>query len=721
MINLYPYQEAAVNELVQKAVRRLSYSGKTIVFKAPTGSGKTIMMGELIRRLVTEYGVDHDVSFIWTCPRKLHIQSMNKLKEYIDDSSVLFLDANDLAEQIPKNSVLFLNWESLNKKDISTLMKENETGKNLPAILERTKHQLILIIDESHHTAGSSRSRELVELINPQLTIEVSATPDLNIGDELVTVDIDDVKNQGVIKEKILINPHFDKLVGNQSADIVVLKSALQKREELVQDYKRLKVDVNPLVLIQLPTEKEGLIAKDQEVEDILKKMGVPADKIAVWLSEKKTPNLPNIEKSNSDVEFLLFKEAIALGWDCPRAQILVVFRESKSVEFTIQTVGRIMRMPERKHYPTEEALNFGYIYTNLSEIKIETSLESAGYVTKNETLLKRNPGVYAAQLILTSSYRMKIHALYRLTSNFKKMFTDIANSTLKNWKPDFKMPDLQTIANAIINNIDIRQNVAGERVSLSESPEDLQYLFNKFLVEKAAPYSESSEVIRRAIYDFCETLQIRNKTNIQKAVFNDKDRFEAIIREAKELYTKSVKALPTSKIDEYDWSPPESININNPVSVTSTKYLMTPNVVKKDSNDEIEFVNFLENNSKCIDWWFKNGAKTRQYFGIQYQKGDETQMFYPDFIVKFRGSTVGIFDVKGRQTASDPDAKLKFEALYKYALKEGEKRNLKIISGAVYNADGVWLYNDGKNYSFDLHMLVKPNWNPLIEILDLF
>jgi type III restriction enzyme len=60
---------------------------------------------------------------------------------------------------------------------------------------------------------------------------------------------------------------------------------------------------------------------------------------LAVYLSEDKTDNLDNIAKQNSFVEVLIFKQAIATGWDCPRAQILVMFREIKSITFEIQTV----------------------------------------------------------------------------------------------------------------------------------------------------------------------------------------------------------------------------------------------------------------------------------------------------------------------------------------------------------------------------------------------
>lgn len=63
-------------------------------------------------------------------------------------------------------------------------------------------------------------------------------------------------------------------------------------------------------------------------------------------------------------------KQAISTGWDCPRAKILVKLREGGSEEFQIQTIGRIRRMPERKHYGLN-TLDYCYIYTLDSRYKM--------------------------------------------------------------------------------------------------------------------------------------------------------------------------------------------------------------------------------------------------------------------------------------------------------------------------------------------------------------
>jgi type III restriction enzyme len=62
-------------------------------------------------------------------------------------------------------------------------------------------------------------------------------------------------------------------------------------------------------------------------------------------------------------VSFLLFKQAAATGWDCPRASVLVMFREIKNPTFAIQTVGRILRMPFGTHFAKPEVKPWVSLY----------------------------------------------------------------------------------------------------------------------------------------------------------------------------------------------------------------------------------------------------------------------------------------------------------------------------------------------------------------------
>ena len=115
-ILLKNYQEDAVSELQAKTIKQFERSGnRTIVFKSPTGSGKTLMMAEYLKRLVDLK--PYNFSFIWAAPRQLHKQSRESLKKYFHDTQSLktsfFSDLLD--NKIRDNEILFLNWESINK------------------------------------------------------------------------------------------------------------------------------------------------------------------------------------------------------------------------------------------------------------------------------------------------------------------------------------------------------------------------------------------------------------------------------------------------------------------------------------------------------------------------------------------------------------------------------------------------------------------------------
>ena len=86
MIELRDYQKEAVENLQQKIEKSLKSSeSEVIVFQAPTGSGKTVMVSTLLKELVRRRKDDKKFSFIWVSVRMLHEQSKEKLEEYYED------------------------------------------------------------------------------------------------------------------------------------------------------------------------------------------------------------------------------------------------------------------------------------------------------------------------------------------------------------------------------------------------------------------------------------------------------------------------------------------------------------------------------------------------------------------------------------------------------------------------------------------------------------
>ena len=142
-------------------------------------------------------------------------------------------------------------------------------------------------------------------------------------------------------------------------------------------------------------------------------------ENLALWLAEKdKKKNLDYLENHDSEVDVLVFKEAIVQGWDCPRASILLLQREwnAENYVFNIQTLGRIMRMPEQKHYENYPALNIGYVYTASDNFEIVDDL-AKDYVSKDQMV--RDNTIYK-DIYLPSELVRRKRELFRLSGEFK-------------------------------------------------------------------------------------------------------------------------------------------------------------------------------------------------------------------------------------------------------------------------------------------------------------
>jgi type III restriction enzyme len=734
------YQQNAIDDLLAKAKKLLALGGnKKLVFKAPTGSGKTIMMAEFLKQLVDDREVRQPLSFIWTAPRQLHIQSREKLENYFETNRALkcsfFEDLDD--RKISENEILFFNWESINRAD-NVYIRDNEQDFNLSKVLERTKEEgreIILVIDEAHHHATSEISQGLIKMIGPKLTIEVTATPaTITDEDEKVFVQLEDVKKEGMIKKAVILNDEFDNFIKqgkiqtqklSGGSEELVIDAAIKKRQELVKEFQKEGVNVNPLVLIQLPDRKTSLEDRIRErVESILKnKYKISTEKgnnrLAIWLSGEHI-NKENVEKKDSEVDVLIFKQAIALGWDCPRAQILVLFREWHSPIFSIQTVGRIMRVPEpyKGHYASE-ILNYGYVYTNLDNIEIREDI-AKDYITIYTSRRSFDP-----KLNLLSCYPKRHREKTRLSPLFTEIFLEKAKEYgLKN-KVDIKARkiDLKIISDYKAEDVDA---LAGAKIigdkRIKVGGFDLQKLFDFFVRNNLTPfYPEDRSVgrVKESIYKFFyENFGFKwgeSEDEIIQIVLSDKNsqHFVNVLDKAKEKYKEEVEKRESEMVDVPNWNIPETLSFGDEYKKVETKKsIMQPFYTDGKWKPEAAFIDFLEKSDK-VEWWFKNGDRDATFFAVPYHNGEE-KPFYVDFIVKLKDGRIGLFDTKAGLTKQVAGPKI--DGLYQYIRSEN-KRGKNLFGGIVINTErnyrGRWVYFDKPSKDFRDNTF--ENWADLI------
>ena len=392
----FEFQDNCVDFLIDKTSD--PNSKQVITIKAPTGAGKTVML----IKYVDEYlkNTSGNIAFVWLCPGKgdLEQQSMDKMDELTpqrDTRNLLY----SMLMGFEAGSVTFINWELVTKKG-NTALKDGEKTNLFEMIAAAHKDgvQFVVIIDEEHLN-NTKKADDIIRAFAAKNIIRVSATAQKVDRHEFYEIPEDEVINAGLITRAIYVNEGVDERRQITNDYEYLLELADEKRKEIQAGYDAIKTNIRPLILIQFPMGQPETIAG---VEAKLESMGYTYDNgmVSIWMSDAKK-NINGLIENDGSPAFLLMKQAISTGWDCPRAKILVKLREGGSEDFQIQTIGRIRRMPERKHYGLN-TLDYCYIYTLDSNYKrgLLSSMDKAYQVRR---LFARNE---TKSLVLTKELR---------------------------------------------------------------------------------------------------------------------------------------------------------------------------------------------------------------------------------------------------------------------------------------------------------------------------
>lgn len=319
-INLFEFQEKAVIKLIDVTTK--SDAKETVVMKAPTGSGKTIILIDYVDKYLSN--VDKKTAFIWLCPGKgdLEEQSRKKMQKLSPGRKTQNLfDA--LLGGFSESATTFINWELVTKKG-NTAIRDSERKNLFDRIAEahRSGIEFIVIIDEEHSN-NTAKARTIIDAFAAKHTIRVSATAIENKRYEFFEIDELDVIDAGLITRALYVNEGLKENLNIDDDYDTLLDLADRKRKEIADRYKSIGKIIRPLVLIQFPNGKPETIAA---VEAKLGSMGYTYENglVSKWMSEDKRDLSDSLTENDGIPVFLLMKQAISTGWDCPRAKILV-------------------------------------------------------------------------------------------------------------------------------------------------------------------------------------------------------------------------------------------------------------------------------------------------------------------------------------------------------------------------------------------------------------
>ena len=728
-IDLFDFQEKAVIKLLDIVTD--SRSKQTITVKSPTGSGKTIILIDFVEEYLTK--INSRTAFIWLCPGKgdLEEQSRQKMRKFAPHRHTQNL-FDSLQNGFEAGSTTFINWELVTKKG-NTSIRDSERKNLFDRIADahRVGIEFIVIIDEEHSN-NTAKAKMIIDAFSAKNIIRVSATAIENKRYEYFEIDEVDVIGEGLITKALYVNEGLTD--GMEVADDYdcLLDLADSKRKDIAARYKELGKTIRPLVLIQFPNGQPDTI---RAVEKKLESMGYTYDNgmVSIWMSEDKRDLPDNLTENDATPVFLLMKQAISTGWDCPRAKILVKLREGMSESFEIQTIGRIRRMPEATHYE-DDLLDFCYVYTFDEKYKagLLSSIDKA-YETRRLFLKDKCKTFTIEKQIRDLDFDglgerevlVKIHEAlvkkYNLGSDKKmnKMLladagyvfgTDIHGQALQG---EFVRTSAIADSHSFItthkrvdthkHGIQLMHSIDAIKSSIGMAQNKVKTILERLFRKGGNPTRKLIALETAEFYAFV----INNQHKL-------KEEFRAVTAQMAVQMTmalqpkKSPFRIPEQDFFKYD------PGVKNEVEYLSNAYHeytsgFATSVVR--STCEMLFEQHCEGRDD-IEWVYKNGDTGQQYFSIVYVDGIQKQwLFYADYIVMKKDGTVWIIETKGGETKGknkniDDQIENKFNAFKDYAAGK------ELRWGFVRDKDNQ-LYINNTEFAMDM---ADAHWVPLTQ-----
>ena len=557
-------------EAVKKLFEAMETPARDIILKSPTGSGKTIILTYFMHQYIQSFP---KTVFVWLTPGKgnLEEQSKAKMDKYIHASQTKLL-SDVMVSGFEENDSCFINWEKLTKKGNNALKDSERTN-----FLEHIQHALndglhfVIVVDESHQN-NTIKADEIIQYFHTNKIIRCSATPKGIAKAEIIEISEEEVIAAGLIKKMLVINQDFPQIIETENQTEFLLGKALAKQRELRSEFLKIDVDLNPLIVIQLPNNSETLqdsVERYRETKGLTYENG----QLAIWLSDRHE-NLEGIDTPNAKSSAVIIKQAVATGWDCPRAYILVKLRDNMDETFEIQTIGRIRRMPEAKHYEND-ILDSCYLYTLDEKFTAGVKMALNKGALNACTLFLKNE---YKDITLTGEQRTMVTS----THNPQKALQAIASYAEKEYGVGTNKAEnrtrLQTAGFELSEDI-VKHTLSGETATLAFHSADMNKIevtekldththgrdyhqkIGKIGLEIGMEYSYMNTIIRKLFdknFKYSRKILALEPRDVYAFVINNVDKLRYLVREAMAYEIAQLKMDIPSK-SYYEFHIPQS------------------------------------------------------------------------------------------------------------------------------------------------------------------
>lgn len=595
-------------------------------------------------------------------------ESLRIRKEDVEDNLCIIISSLDAFRKektlqkkykvYQENGALLSHFENLEDND--ELEKDEEgTIINSLANVVRMSNPLI-VVDEGHKTK-TQLSIDFITSLNPSFVIEYTATPRSG-SNILVDISASDLKDEEMVKIPIVLE--------SATQWINSVARGIEKRDELEKEGKKNKGEyIRPIALIQAqPKSKTQNNVTVDQIKEHLISAKIPEDQIAIKTSDRNDLEGVNLFSKKCKIRYIITVSALAEGWDCSFAYVLISVANVGAKIAVEQIIGRIIRMPYAKRKKNED-LNRSYIFASAQNFKeaagqIITGLEKNGYskldlIEYSGGTIEKDPK--EVNRAVKKDFAVPLMSLDNEKLTFEELIGEDFELANQEAKFDFEI-HYDNDGRAIIDIDDDNKWHKGKQQILNLtykdknfSKEELVQWLDKKLRFKILDKPNKVKFIGKAID---HQLKQRSLAELSVNRYLLLEELNKVINKVLEEYAKkrfdqfvSKKKIQTKKFEAF----PATITLKQEIPQEFNKNYYEK--IDKLNKEELSFIERLDLDAlPNIEFWVRSREKQDPFF-IQ---GWKKNKFYPDFVAVTKKGNIVALEWKGEDRVSNEDTEYK-------------------------------------------------------------
>ncbi len=558
-----------------------------------------------------------------------------------------------------ENGALLSHFENLEDRDDLERDEENTIINSLANVVRMSNP--LIVIDEGHKTT-TNLSIDFLNDLNPSFVIEYTATPRTG-SNILVDITSSDLKSEEMVKIPIVL----ESSVQWQNS----IAGGLEKRTELEKISRKNKGEyIRPIALIQAqPKSKVQKNITVEQIKEHLISAKISEEEIAIKISDRNDLAGVDLFSKKCKIRYIITVNALAEGWDCAFAYVLISVANIGAKIAVEQIIGRIIRMPyaERKKI---EALNRSYIFASAKNFKesannIILGLEKNGYskldligFSSKDSVIQDPKEVKRA---IKEDFTVPLISLNNNELTFEELIGEKFRLAEQNHKFDFEI-HYDNDGRIIIDIEDDNRWHRSKQQILN-----LTYKDKNFSKEELVLWLDrKSRFTLIASYDKVEFIekaidyQLKKKSLSELSVnrFSLLDRLNEAINSVLEEYARrrfdkfmTQKKVSTKSFESF----PETILLKQEIPQEFNKNYYEK--IDKLNKEELNFIERLDLDTlPNIKFWVRNREKQDPF----YIRGWKKNKFYPDFVALTKNGNTVALEWKGEDRISNEDTEYK-------------------------------------------------------------